>query len=100
MNWGYYIRQLREEAGLTQHQLAEKAGVKRSHISNIERGAYQTFRPELLEQFARGLDMPVKQIIDRIYSGTPEETSEKLEEILVTCVHNGKMYSGRIRRIS
>lgn len=35
-----HIRQLRKEAGLTQSELAEKAGVSRTTVCDWERGAY------------------------------------------------------------
>lgn len=35
---GRAIRHYREEAGLTQQQLAEMAGVHRSYLSELERG--------------------------------------------------------------
>lgn len=82
MNWGYYIKRLREEAGLTQHQLAEKAGMKRSHISNIERGAYQSFRPDILKCLAYGLGRSTSELVDLIYSVSAEKAQETPEQIL------------------
>ncbi len=41
---GTKIRQLRERKGLTQEELAEKAGVARRTVANIELGA---FNPKL-----------------------------------------------------
>ncbi|HEX8959233.1 MAG TPA: helix-turn-helix transcriptional regulator, partial [Solirubrobacterales bacterium] len=35
---GPAIRRYREEAGLTQSQLAEKAGLNRTYLSDLERG--------------------------------------------------------------
>jgi len=35
---GRNVRRLREEAGLSQEQLAFEAGMKRSYVSDLERG--------------------------------------------------------------
>ena len=37
---GARIRTLRQDAGLTQHQLAERAGITRANLANIEMGKY------------------------------------------------------------
>lgn len=39
---GQRIRQLREEAGLSQSDLAEMTGLKRPNITRIEAGKYST----------------------------------------------------------
>lgn len=39
---GQRIRQLREEAGMTQDQLAEQTGLLRPNINRIENGKYST----------------------------------------------------------
>jgi transcriptional regulator with XRE-family HTH domain len=36
--FGRNVRRLREEAGLSQEQLAFEAGMKRSYLSDLERG--------------------------------------------------------------
>ena len=39
---GSRIRELREQSGMTQDDLAEKTGLKRPNISRIEAGRYST----------------------------------------------------------
>lgn len=39
---GSRIRELREQSGMTQDELAEKTGLKRPNISRIESGRYNT----------------------------------------------------------
>lgn len=82
MNWGYYIKQLREEAGITQQQLAVKSGVKRPHISNIERGVYKTYKPEILDRLAYGLGKNTRDLIDYIYRQWERPIQETSEQIL------------------
>ncbi|WP_439627618.1 helix-turn-helix domain-containing protein [Gemmata sp.] len=64
-NWsrhvGAKIRKLREEMGLTQTQLAEKAGLPQPHISRIETATYTATR-KTLEKIAAALGVPVGQL--------------------------------------
>lgn len=52
---GSRIRQLREEAGMTQDDLAEKTGLKRPNISRIEAGRYNTGQ-DILSKIAQAFD--------------------------------------------
>lgn len=51
---GIRIRQLREDAGLTQDQLAEKTGLLKQNISRIESGKYSTGQ-DILSKIATAL---------------------------------------------
>lgn len=51
---GSRIRELREEAGLSQDELAEKTGLKRPNISRIESGRYNTGQ-DILSKIALAL---------------------------------------------
>lgn len=48
---GYNIWKIRREKGLTQQQLADKMGLSRTSITNIERGR-QRFRIDQIYRFA------------------------------------------------
>lgn len=54
---GKRIKQLRKEQGLTQEELAEKAGVNASYIGTVERGV-RNISLETLEKIIQGLDVP------------------------------------------
>ena len=57
MALGYKIRCLREDAGLTQQQLADQIGTKPSAISRIEDADYDGHSVSLLARIAKALDM-------------------------------------------
>ncbi len=62
MALGMKIRRLREEAGLTQEQLADQIGTQPSAISRIEDADYDRHSVALLARVADALDM--RLIID------------------------------------
>ena len=102
MNEGFYlrvaerIRSRREELRLTQADLADRAGVTRSSVANIETGRQAV----LLHQFvglARALDMPWDQLMPKEGDHVPEEGSRPLPKgvqafvaSVASPVHRGK----------
>lgn len=53
---GIRIKQVRKKKGLTQEELAEKAGINASYMGTVERGE-RNISIETLEKIIRGLDM-------------------------------------------
>lgn len=51
---GSRIRELREEAGMTQDDLADKTGLLKQNISRIEQGRYSTGQ-DILSKISRAL---------------------------------------------
>lgn len=60
--FGFNVKKLRKERGLTQLQLAEKSGLHKNYIGMVERGERN---PSLLniEVFARALDVSVSELV-------------------------------------
>jgi transcriptional regulator with XRE-family HTH domain len=60
--FGARLRELRDEAGLSQEQLADKCGLDRTYISGIERGVRN---PSLvnIDKIARALKQPIKELM-------------------------------------
>lgn len=56
---GVFLRQAREQAGLTQEDLAEKLHTKKSAISRVENHA-EDIRLSTLEKFARALGKTIR----------------------------------------
>jgi len=67
VNWGLRIKQLREERHLTQGELAERSGISRSYLSQIEIGRYKSFRGDTLTKLAKGLELSISTLL-----GEPE----------------------------
>lgn len=73
---GLRIMALRKQAGLTQEQLSERAGLQRAHISKIEAGKYAvTF--ETIQAIAEALGMTVDIIDPRLSDLAPMKTLSK-----------------------
>ncbi len=57
------VKELRDQRGLTQRQLAAAVGVSRQSINSIERGRYVPSLPLALD-FARVFDCPTDEIFE------------------------------------
>jgi len=60
--FGVRVRQMREEAGLTQEKLAEAAGVHRAEVGFVER-AEREVGITLAWRLADGLDRPLSALL-------------------------------------
>ena len=90
--FGERIRKLRQERGLTTHEIAEKLGISRNTLTNWERGTKEIYGIKLLEEMAEILEVPLKIL----FSGEKEisvennpviknlsERVSRLEQILI-----------------
>jgi transcriptional regulator with XRE-family HTH domain len=66
--FGYAVRSRRESLHLTQEDLAEKAGIHRTYLSDIERG---TRNPSLvnIDRIATSLDLSLPELFVLVVSG-------------------------------
>ena len=67
---GARIYTLRKMAGLTQEQLADRAGLQRTHITRIEQGRYAVTL-EVVQAIAEALGMTVDIIDPRLADLAP-----------------------------
>ena len=58
------IKVWREYRGLTQQQLADKAGISKPYLSQIETGK-RTGTTEILSAIAKSLDVSLEEVIER-----------------------------------
>lgn len=59
---GKQLKKYRRESGITQKELAEKAGVSKNHISAIERDVYNP-SVKVLSVYYRFCNIPVEEIL-------------------------------------
>lgn len=59
---GYKIREVREERGMTQEQLAQTSGVSRMTISALENGTTRATTTKTLLKLAKALNVGVDSI--------------------------------------
>lgn len=71
MSYGIEIRRLREEAGLSQQELADKVGVSRTAIGEWERESYRPTTGENLAALDRALGKEVGYFYSLIFSNPP-----------------------------
>jgi transcriptional regulator with XRE-family HTH domain len=61
---GTRIARLREEKNLTLGELERRSGVTKGYLSQLERGAATNPSLEAVRKIARGLDVPVEELLD------------------------------------
>jgi transcriptional regulator with XRE-family HTH domain len=60
---GKFLRNAREDAGLSLADLAEQTGLSKATIGRIEQGLILATRAEKLKAIAKGLDLPVADVL-------------------------------------
>ena len=63
--FGFAIKTRREELQLTQEDLAEKAGIHRTYLSDIERGS-RNLSLVNIERLAAALSMTLSELFSRV----------------------------------
>lgn len=67
---GRFVRKLREQANLTQEQLARKTGITYQYLSGLENGR-ENFSIDVLEALGKALECPLAQLVSGAFA---EET--------------------------
>src|SRR5689334_11558288 len=73
MGFGDMLKTMREKAGLSQSQLAERSGLSLRSIQNWEQG-HRVPRAQMLLALARGVGVPVEKLLTEIGGGAPAES--------------------------
>ena len=60
------IKQLREQAELSQTELAKRADLSIAYISKLEAGKYKNLSLDVCHQLASGLDMTLRALLERL----------------------------------
>jgi transcriptional regulator with XRE-family HTH domain len=61
---GQRVRALREAKGLTQDELATRAGLHRVHVTQIEGGRYESPRLDTLRRLAKALGVSLAELLE------------------------------------
>lgn len=70
---GQFLRQRREELGLSSRQLSKQTGVNDVTIARIERGEFAAPRPDKLAKIAEALGLSLADVFARADYVTPED---------------------------
>jgi len=62
--FGFAVKSRREELGLTQEEFAERAGIHRTYISDVERGG-RNIGLLNIERVADALDLSIAELLQR-----------------------------------
>lgn len=65
---GRFIRKLREQAKLTQEQLARKTGITYQYLSGLENGR-ENFSIDILESVSQALALPLEKLVAEAFCG-------------------------------
>lgn len=63
--FGFAVKARREDLGLTQEDLADKAGIHRTYLSDVERGT-RNLSLINIERLAAALDFPMSELFQMI----------------------------------
>lgn len=63
--FGFAVKVRREELGLTQEEFAERAGIHRTYLSDIERGS-RNLSLINIERVAGALKLPLSELFRRV----------------------------------
>ena len=65
MRFGKAVRMLRTELKISQEDFAERAGLHRTYISDLERGK-RNVSLENIERLARALNLTISELLQRV----------------------------------
>lgn len=95
----FYLREWRTHRGLTQERLAERVGITKQHVSDLERARRQ-YNQGLLEAFAEALacepadllmrDPTAPQAIWSIWDQIPPTERDQALKVLNSFIPDGK----------
>lgn len=82
---GRFLRKLREQAGLTQEQLARKTGITYQYVSGLENGR-ENFSIDILDSIGTALDCPLPQLVAGAFA---DENSAPIPAVKAECFRRG-----------
>lgn len=93
------IKSLRKSKGLTQEQLANKAGLTKNYINKVETGVYESFRLNTLIDLADALEVHLSLLLfGKVLQ--PTRQLKQSGEFLVSLSKEEKAFLDKYRRIT
>ena len=83
-NFGATFRRIRKSKNLTQDEVAERAGLSISYISDVERGVANP-KLDTIEALAKGVDVGVQELFNlAARMVTPDDVRQRIADSLAT----------------
>lgn len=83
---GKNIKKIRRQKGLTLTELADRAGIAKSNLSNIERNVNQNPSIHVMGKIAKVLEVDVRRLLDSEKKAVVK--LEKLDEEWIKLIHD------------
>jgi CheY-like chemotaxis protein len=80
--FGMAVRALRKQLGLSQEELAERAGLHRTYVADVERGA-RNLSLASIEKLARALDISIQALFSQAGGEAEHMVTEAVDILLV-----------------
>ena len=77
---GSYVREKRNEKGMSQRELANASGISNADISRLESGKRKASSPAVLKAIAKALNVPVETLLEK--AGIIEEGKQHVDKAL------------------
>ena len=77
---GSYVREKRNEKGMSQRELANASGISNAEISRLESGKRKASSPAVLKAIAKALNVPVETLLEK--AGIIEEGKQHVDKAL------------------
>ncbi len=71
------VRELREERGISQEELADRSGLHRTYISNLERAEVNVSLKNI-KKLARGLEISMTALVEHVERKSERKTKKRV----------------------
>lgn len=95
---GQKLKELRQQSGLSQNALAERAGLSPAFIYKLEAGEYNTLSIDKSRDLAQGLGMTFRDFLE--FVGFLEDTSTpKTDLALASALRKRKLSEAQVQKV-
>lgn len=95
---GRLLRELRENKGLSQSTLADRAGVSASFINKLEAGEYSTLSIDKSHGLAKGLEMTFRDFLESV-GWLENNTTPNADEALASALRKRRLTDEKIEKV-